>query len=95
MPIASTGEFYHYGTGAGGVTITNMDVASNVPGIVTGTNISTGLVQFWPSNYGNGNGYGVPNATANVWGLADDGASTGQGYGSMKIGNYGAGRSKC
>ena len=65
VPIASTGEFYHYNNGSqGSVTITNMDVASNVPGIVTGTNISTGVVQFWPSNYGNGNGYGVPNATA-------------------------------
>ena len=92
VPIASTGEFYHYNNGSqGSVTITNMDVASNVPGIVTGTDISTGVVQFWPSNYGNGNGYGVPNASAGQWGLADDGANTGQGYGSMKIGNYGAG----
>ena len=96
VPIASTGEFYHYNNGSqGSVTITNMNVASNVPGIVTGNNISTGLVQFWPSNYGNGNGYGVPNATAGQWGLADDGAGTGQGYGSMKIGNYAHGASKC
>ena len=90
MPIQSTGEFYNYAN----TTITNMDVLSNVPGIVTGNNISTGVIQFWPSNYGNGNNYGVPNAgTAADWGLADDGANTGTGYGSMKIGNYG--RSKC
>ena len=90
VPIASAGEFYHYNDGSlGSVTITNMNVLSNVPGIVTGTNIGTGLVQFWPSGYGNGNAYGVPNAIAGQWGLADDGANTSQGYGSMKIGNYG------
>ena len=93
MPIASTGEFYHYNNGsAGSVTITHMDVLSNVPSIVTGNNINTGLVQFWATNYGNGNGYGVPNATAGQWGLADDGAGNGGNYGSMKIGNYGTGR---
>ena len=89
VPVNSTGEFYHYGGATGQVQ--NMDIVTNLPGFSNYTGLSSGLVQFWPSNYGNGNGYGVPNQTAGQWGPGDDGAGLGAGYGSMKIASDGVG----
>ena len=100
VPTVNSGEFYHYGmTGSGQVQ--DMDIVTNAPGISgltynasgigTAMNLSSGLAQFWPGNYGNGNGYGVPGATGGQWGTADDGAGTGTGYGSMKLGSDGVG----
>ena len=100
VPTVNSGEFYHYGvTGSGQVQ--NMDIVTNAPGISgltynasgigTAMNLSSGLAQFWPGNYGNGNGYGVPYATGGQWGTADDNGGTGTGYGSMKLGSDGVG----
>ena len=87
VPTTATGEFYHYGSATGQVA--NMNVYSNMASIATGTGISTGLANFWPGNYGNTNGYGVPNVSGGTYGLADDGAQTTNGYGGMYIANYG------
>ena len=101
VPTVASGEFYHY-AGSGG-SIQNMDIVTNAPGISgltysgsigTATNLSSGLAQFWPGNYGNTNGYGVPNApNVGTWntGTGDDGGGTGTGYGSMKFGSDGVG----
>lgn len=97
VPNTLSGEFYHYDANALAANtqnagqVTNMNVLSNVAGIVTGTNIATGNVEFWPSNYGGQNDYGVPNnPNGGSYDFGDGGASTGQGYGSMQIHNYGA-----
>src|ERR1051325_3289083 len=70
VPTAATREFYQ-------MNLSDMNVASNVPGIVTGTGISTGSIEFWPSNYGTGNNAGVPNASSGTYDWGDGGADTG------------------
>jgi len=88
VPKVGSGEFYHYGiTGP----ITNANILSNVGTITTGAGIDTINIEFWPSNYGNGNSYGVPGADGGTFDFGDGGANTGSGYGSMQIHNYGAG----
>lgn len=87
VPSTTSGEFYQQ-------NISNMSVLSNVPGIVTGTGITTGNIEFWPSNYnqGNtrtaGNGGPVPNASTTAYDFGDGGASTASGHASMQIHNY-------
>ncbi|HQL76427.1 MAG TPA: autotransporter-associated beta strand repeat-containing protein [Phycisphaerae bacterium] len=94
VPISSTGEFYHYD--AAGLLpgqVRNMNVFSNVAGIVTGTGITTGNVEFWASNYGTANQFLVPGASDGTFDFGDGGnPSTGNGHGSMQIHNYGAGQ---
>ena len=71
-----------------------MTVLSNVAGIVTGTGITTGNVEFWPSNYNQSNGRAaanggpVPNASATAYDFGDGNAGTTAGHGSMQIHNY-------
>ena len=90
VPNAASGEFYNYAlTGP----ITNATVMSNVGGITTGTGINTINLEFWPSNYGPANDYGVPGgANAGTYDFGDGGAATSSGHGSMQIHNYGAGQ---
>ena len=83
VPNTGSGEFYQQ-------NVANMNVVSNFAGITTGTAISTGNLEFWPSNYGQSNDAGVPNANAGTFDFGDGGANTSAGYGSMQIHNYGA-----
>lgn len=71
--------------------VANMNVASSVEGIVTGTGLAGGNVEFWPYDYTEPNANGVPNAseTAFDWG---DTAGTSGNYGSMQIANSEAGQ---
>ncbi|WP_254509590.1 autotransporter-associated beta strand repeat-containing protein [Anatilimnocola floriformis] len=66
--------------------LTSMNVFSNKAGIVTGTGITTGNIEFWPSNYNTANGVGVPNANGSTYDFGDT-ISAG-GHGSMQIHNY-------
>jgi lysophospholipase L1-like esterase len=74
--------------------VTNLTVFSNQPGIVNGTAIATGNIEFWPSNYTGANTAtanwpsGVPNASGTLFDFGDAGASTAAGYGSMQVHNY-------
>jgi len=71
--------------------VTRLDVRSNVGGIVTGNNIDTGNIEFWPSNYGGGNSLPIPNADNVKFDFGDGGySSTTKGYGSMQVHNHGA-----
>ncbi len=70
---------------------TRLDVRSNVGGIVTGSSIDTGNIEFWPSNYGGGNGLPIPNAHNTNFDFGDSGGSTSTGHGSMQVHNYGLG----
>lgn len=68
--------------------VTKMTVASSVPSIATGENMSGGNLEFWPSDYQSTNVAAVPNAsdTAFDWG---DMPIPG-GYGSMQVHNHNA-----
>nr|HPM81869.1 autotransporter-associated beta strand repeat-containing protein [Candidatus Anammoximicrobium sp.] len=81
IPNTASGAFFQQ-------YLSNMNVASNVAGIVTGTGIATGNIEFWPSNYGQANDKGVPNASASVFDFGDGGAGLTAGHGSMQIHNY-------
>lgn len=74
-------------------TVANMNVFSNVPGVVTGTGITTGNIEFWPTNYSQPNAISIPGAssTANNTGydFGDTRSTTGT-YGSMQVHHYGA-----
>lgn len=80
VPTVGSAEFYNQ-------SVTNMNVVSDVPGIVTGTSLGSGTVQFWPGNYA-----GDPN-NSNVFDYADTNGSPNAGYGHMEIGNTAAGQS--
>ena len=68
--------------------VANMNVYSNDPQIATGTGLTSGNIEFWPSNYGPGNDAGVPNADSGTFDFGDGGSNTGAGYGSMQIHNH-------
>jgi MYXO-CTERM domain-containing protein len=86
VPNTASGEYYNFAN----TTISNMNVYSNVSGIVTGNGITTGNVEFWPSDYGTTNQYGVPNANGSTYDFGDGGSGTSAGHGTMQIHNYGA-----
>jgi len=88
VPNTASGEYYNFTN----TTISNMNVYSNVAGVATGTGITTGNVEFWPSNYGASNDYGVPGANGGTYDFGDGGSNTGAGHGTMQVHNYGAGQ---
>lgn len=67
-----------------------MDVYSNVRGIVSGTNLSGGNIEFWPNNYGPQNAANVPNASSQAFDFGDEIAEPADGYGSMQVHNHDA-----
>ena len=82
VPTFASGEVYQQ-------VVTNLDVASNVGGIVTGTGMTGGNIEFWPSNYGTANAIGIDNADGLAYDFGDS-RDTGGGYGCMQIHNSGA-----
>ena len=68
-----------------------MNVVSNVAGVVNGTGIQTGSLEFWFWDYAVGNVAGVPGANNGNYDFGDT-MSTNGTYGSMQINNYGAGQ---
>ncbi|MDA7888711.1 hypothetical protein N9A86_04965 [Akkermansiaceae bacterium] len=81
VPTVGSGAFFQ-------TIVTDLEVLSNKAGIVTGSGISTGNIEFWPSNYSGGNGLPIPNASASAFDFGDGGAGAGAGYGSMQIHNH-------
>jgi len=71
-------------------TVANMNVHSNVKSLVNGTGLAGGNIEFWPNNYGPGNGAKVPNASGQVWDFGDEPAGGAEGYGSMQVHNHDA-----
>ena len=67
--------------------VANLNVVSNVTGIVTGEGLK-GNLEFWPNNYGPANAANVPNADAAKWDFGDEMSGPEDGYGSMQVGNY-------
>ena len=73
-------------------TVSDMNVYCNVAGVTTGTGISTGNIEFWPTDYGTYNAIGIPGADSggNKYDFGDERRTTGS-HGSMQVHNYGAG----
>ena len=70
-----------------GTFVSNLDVASNVNGIQTGTNLTGGYIEFWYENYGGGNAFNVPNADGTKCDFGDSRGTSGS-FGSMQVHNY-------
>jgi len=70
----------------------NATIRSNVSGITNTNGCNTVNLEFWPSNYGGQNDYGIPGANGSTYDFGDGGASTSSGHSSMQIHNYGAGQ---
>lgn len=68
----------------------HLDVYSNVRGIVTGTNLAGGSIEFWPNNYGPSNSAHVPHASSRVYDFGDEPAAPRDGYGCMQVNNHNA-----
>ena len=81
VPTVGSGAFFRQ-------AVNNLEVLSNKAGIVTGSGITTGNIEFWPSNYDATNPVAIPNASATLWDFGDGGAHGGAGYGSMQIHNH-------
>lgn len=70
--------------------VSGMNVYSNVKGVVTGTNIAAGNIEFWPDNYAQPNSAKVPNASNEAFDFGDEPRDPRDGYGSMQVHNYDA-----
>ncbi len=70
--------------------LSNMNVASNTAGIVTGSGITTGNIEFWSNCYSGANEVGVPGANGGIYDWGDDNNYGQSCYGSMQVANYGA-----
>ena len=63
--------------GFGQKWVTNQDVFSNVDGIVNGTGMDGGFLEFWPHNYGGANDNHIPYAAGTCdWGDSLSGGAT-------------------
>lgn len=71
----------------GQVFVTNLDVASNVSGIQTGTAMSGGFLEFWPWNYGSQNALNIPNASGSTYDFGDSLTMSGD-HSCMQVHNY-------
>jgi len=70
--------------------VTHLNVWSNVSGIVTGTGLQGGNIEFWPQNYGAANATSIPGASGSVYDFGDQSVERAPGYGSMQIHNHSA-----
>ncbi len=74
------------------IPVKSMDVFSNVNGIVSGTSLETGNIEFWPDNYGTVNAANVAGASGTIYDFGDEIAPSEDGYGSMQVHNSAAGQ---
>lgn len=71
------------------ILVTNMNVESNVGGIVTGTGINTGNIEFWPTDYWMGPAASGIGGSSAVYDFDDRNLGV-RNYGSMQVHNWGA-----
>ena len=83
VPTAASGAHFQQ-------NVANLNVFSNVPGIVTGTGLTGGNIEFWPNNYGQANAAKVPNASDQTYDFGDQATEPVDGYGSMQVHNHDA-----
>jgi sialate O-acetylesterase len=70
--------------------VQKLNVVSNVKGIVTGTGLDGGNIEFWPNNYGQGNSAAVPGAEDKKYDFGDQPTEPADGYGCMQVHNHDA-----
>jgi sialate O-acetylesterase len=70
--------------------VANLNVFSNVKGIVAGTGLAGGNIEFWPNNYAPANKANVPGASAQSYDFGDEPVGPPDGYGSMQVHNNSA-----
>lgn len=70
--------------------VAHLNVYSDVKGVVTGTNLDGGNIEFWPNNYSQENSAKVPNASGSVFDFGDQPSFPPDGYGSMQVHNHAA-----
>lgn len=68
--------------------VANLNVFSDVAGVVTGTGLAGGNIEFWPNNYSQGNGAGVPGASDQSFDFGDQFNDPVDGYGCLQIHNF-------
>lgn len=68
--------------------VSNLNVYSNVKGIVNGRNMAGGNIEFWPNNYTQANAANIPGATAERYDGGDQPIEGPDGYGSMQVHNH-------
>ena len=69
--------------------VSNMTViASSNANVTTGQFESTGLIEFWSSNYTQENSGNIPNASDTAWDFGDGGFGIGAGHGSFQVHNF-------
>ena len=83
VPCAGNG----YTNAFNGTFVSNLDVASNVNGVQTGTGLTGGYIEFWYENYSPTNAYNVPYADNTKLDFGDVRGATGT-FGSMQVHNY-------
>jgi sialate O-acetylesterase len=83
VPTAASGAHFQQ-------NIANLNVFSNMPGIVAGENLSGGNIEFWPNNYAPNNTAGVPNASNDTFDAGDSPTDPVDGYGCMQVHNHDA-----
>jgi len=83
VPSLESGAFFQK-------PVKNMNVFSNARGIVTGTDMPGGNIEFWPNNYASDNSAKVPNASDSAFDFGDKPTDPQDGYGSMQVHNHDA-----
>jgi|GEM_PF-5767076 len=81
VPTAASGAQFQ-------MNVASMNIVSNVNGIIAGTAMTGGNIEFWPCNYGPQNGTKIPNASAQTYDFGDQTAGAGEGHGSMQVHNH-------
>ena len=85
IPTAASGAVFQQ-------VVNNLNVRSNVAGVVAGTGITTGNIEFWPTSYSQPVVAGIlpgnPGSTT-LYDFNDTRSATGT-HGSMQVHNYGA-----
>jgi sialate O-acetylesterase len=72
--------------------VSNLNVFSNVKGIVNGKGLGSGNIEFWPNNYSQANSANIPGATAERYDGGDQPIEGPDGYGSMQVHHQGSGQ---
>lgn len=71
-------------------SVANVDIFSDVAGLVTGRGLTSCGIEFWPHNYAARNVAQIPGASDSVYDTGDEMMEPQNGYGSMQIHNFSA-----
>ncbi|MCB1134326.1 MAG: 9-O-acetylesterase, partial [Verrucomicrobiae bacterium] len=81
VPTVSSGAVFQQ-------NVSNLNVYSDVKGIVTGRNLKGGNIEFWPNDYKQVNPANVPKASTERYDFGDQRLESPDGYGAMQVHNH-------